>query len=342
MYVFKNKKGFTLVELVIVIAVIAILAAVLIPTFTSLIKKANMSSDEVAVRNMNEILSLEEIDREFSSIADVCTVLSSSGIDAKNYKPLSEGYAFYWVKEINRIVLVDENKNVLYPVNVMDNLSYDEDTWFPLYSENRLFPNDAPVANLVDLQEGVDYNFSNYSISQTNNQLTSIEQCQVVKQFTPIDKDGDDFYKQLDQYGDWVADFAIILNDDFKNGSGGICGYYKLVDQWVFMVIDEFKGYPGYDENGEYFKAGTEFSLMDLLGGNFYGCGIPYSMIIGEFQNGDAFTCGAFNFKEENISSSITVQLRLYEPTENGWKRGENYIVCNELICEFDSVKNNK
>ena len=36
-----TKKGFTIVELVIVIAIIAILAAVLIPTFVSLIQKAN-------------------------------------------------------------------------------------------------------------------------------------------------------------------------------------------------------------------------------------------------------------------------------------------------------------
>ena len=39
-----NKKGFTLVELVIVIAVIAILAAVLIPVFSNLIGKANESA----------------------------------------------------------------------------------------------------------------------------------------------------------------------------------------------------------------------------------------------------------------------------------------------------------
>ena len=38
-----NKKGFTIVELVIVIAVIAILAGVLIPTFGGMIKKANES-----------------------------------------------------------------------------------------------------------------------------------------------------------------------------------------------------------------------------------------------------------------------------------------------------------
>lgn len=54
------KKGFTIVELVIVIAVIAILAAVLIPTFSSLIEKANESSDIQAVREMNIALMNEE------------------------------------------------------------------------------------------------------------------------------------------------------------------------------------------------------------------------------------------------------------------------------------------
>ena len=39
-----NKKGFTIVELLIVIAVIAILAAVMIPTFAGMIKKANDSA----------------------------------------------------------------------------------------------------------------------------------------------------------------------------------------------------------------------------------------------------------------------------------------------------------
>ena len=38
-----NKKGFTIVELVIVIAVIAILAGVLIPTFAGVVTKANES-----------------------------------------------------------------------------------------------------------------------------------------------------------------------------------------------------------------------------------------------------------------------------------------------------------
>lgn len=46
-----NKKGFTIVELVIVIAVIAILAAVLIPTFSNVVEKANQSAALESVRN---------------------------------------------------------------------------------------------------------------------------------------------------------------------------------------------------------------------------------------------------------------------------------------------------
>ena len=57
-----NKKGFTIVELVIVVAVIAILAAVLIPTFSGIIAKARLSADNKAVHEMNTFIAMEEAD----------------------------------------------------------------------------------------------------------------------------------------------------------------------------------------------------------------------------------------------------------------------------------------
>ena len=53
----KNKKGFTLVELVIVIAVIAILAGVMIGTFASVVKKANESAkmQEMAAQKTEQV-----------------------------------------------------------------------------------------------------------------------------------------------------------------------------------------------------------------------------------------------------------------------------------------------
>ena len=130
-----NRKGFTIVELVIVIAVIAILAAVLIPTFTNLIKKANMSADQQAVRQMNTLLAAEEATGKPETFANAINALLASDVSAKNYKPLVNGMSFYWVKSINRVVYVDGEMTVVYPKDYED-LSYNmADGWFSLSGE---------------------------------------------------------------------------------------------------------------------------------------------------------------------------------------------------------------
>ena len=123
-----NKKGFTIVELVIVIAVIAILAAVLIPTFSNLIKKANESSDIQAVRQMNTILAAEGA-VENNNIFDVFDALHESNLDAKDYKPLVSGTYFFWDDKADCIVYTDANYDVIFPKD------YDKATkgnWFSL------------------------------------------------------------------------------------------------------------------------------------------------------------------------------------------------------------------
>ena len=110
----QNKKGFTIVELVIVIAVIAILAAVLIPTFINLTKKANESADIQACRQMNTQLAINEV-LKGKSITEVHAALKSGGMDTENYTPLVEGHYFFWDSELNRILYMDANNTVLYP-----------------------------------------------------------------------------------------------------------------------------------------------------------------------------------------------------------------------------------
>ena len=56
----QNRKGFTIIELVIVIAVIAILAGVLIPTFASVVKKADDSAILQEVTAARTIILSEE------------------------------------------------------------------------------------------------------------------------------------------------------------------------------------------------------------------------------------------------------------------------------------------
>ncbi len=109
-----NKKGFTIVELVIVIAVIAILAAVLIPTYSSLVKKANRSADIQAVREMNTALVADSAEGDPTELQKVLSILKGAGIDAKDYKAMSDGYQIVWDKEQNRILYVN-GKTVEYP-----------------------------------------------------------------------------------------------------------------------------------------------------------------------------------------------------------------------------------
>ena len=51
----KDNKGFTLVELVIVVAILAILVGILAPQYTKYVEKSRRSAD---IANMDEILKL--------------------------------------------------------------------------------------------------------------------------------------------------------------------------------------------------------------------------------------------------------------------------------------------
>jgi prepilin-type N-terminal cleavage/methylation domain-containing protein len=107
-----NKKGFTIVELVIVIAVIAILAAVLIPTFSSVIAKANLAADKQTVRQLNVALATGDNVDTYNEMADI---LVEQGYNGKQtIIPASSGHSYYWVKQYNTIVLVKDGA-VVFP-----------------------------------------------------------------------------------------------------------------------------------------------------------------------------------------------------------------------------------
>lgn len=113
----RTRKGFTITELVIVIAVIAILAAVLIPTFGNVIANSKKSHDEQYVREMNVALSGYTI--------------SHGGVAPKDYNELMLALAEYdlcdasnpfllatALKQDNKFVLWYPESNTLF---LMDN-----------------------------------------------------------------------------------------------------------------------------------------------------------------------------------------------------------------------------
>jgi len=89
-----NKKGFTIVELVIVIAVIAILAAVLIPTFSNLIKKANQSSDIQLIRNLNNAVAAAA--KEDITIAEAIAAAATFDIAVDDIEAKAKGNKILW------------------------------------------------------------------------------------------------------------------------------------------------------------------------------------------------------------------------------------------------------
>lgn len=107
----KLKRAFTIVELVIVIAVIAILAAVLIPTFTTLIDKANQSADTSNVKNMNSILAMDETTNgKPKTMDDAVKVIREGGYDLEKLTPTGQGYDIVWDQDANRLLMVNGNE----------------------------------------------------------------------------------------------------------------------------------------------------------------------------------------------------------------------------------------
>lgn len=109
-------------ELVIVIAVIAVLAAVLIPTFANVIERANLSNDTGTVRNINEALLADEVlNGKAETMGDALRVAREAGYDIDKISPSTDGYIYAWDDKENQFMLLENNDgdfSVYYPEGV--------------------------------------------------------------------------------------------------------------------------------------------------------------------------------------------------------------------------------
>ena len=64
-----NKKGFTLIEMLVVIAIIAILVAIIIPTVTSATTKANAATDAANLRSAKAAITIKVLDGTWDTFA---------------------------------------------------------------------------------------------------------------------------------------------------------------------------------------------------------------------------------------------------------------------------------
>lgn len=80
----RNKKGFTLIELIVVILILAVLAAILVPSIMNYVGKARDSRDqanartlwsEISIKEASEDLDVDDYSGEIDLGDSKCTVL---------------------------------------------------------------------------------------------------------------------------------------------------------------------------------------------------------------------------------------------------------------------------
>lgn len=76
-----NKKGFTLMEMLIVVAIIAVLVAIAIPTFSGQIEKANQATDAANIRAAYAEAVLDALENDGTGSAVTDSTMKSGSWD---------------------------------------------------------------------------------------------------------------------------------------------------------------------------------------------------------------------------------------------------------------------
>ena len=97
----QTKKGFTLVELLVVIAILAILATVSVVGYTAFIQKAHQSNDRTLVAQLN--LAVTRVDGgKYETMHEVAEAVKAQGFDVSKMQATAADQAILWDMEEQR------------------------------------------------------------------------------------------------------------------------------------------------------------------------------------------------------------------------------------------------
>ena len=126
-----SKKGFTIVELIIVIAVIAVLAAVLIPTFSNLIQKANVAADTTLIKNLNTALAMDTSVSKHVTMTQALEATKENGFDVEKIVARATDNKIVWDSVNDCFAYSEKDKTGLtyIPDSKTDATVYDYQLW---------------------------------------------------------------------------------------------------------------------------------------------------------------------------------------------------------------------
>lgn len=223
----KRSRAFTIVELVIVIAVIGVLSAVLIPTFINLLAKANQASSELLVRNLNNSLAIHEIEEgknryPLEAIEDIAT----QGYTEADLKVSDD--TIYWNDIDNRFYLKSKISNNVSPYHYWEFVSsYNPSTTHPIYALEGFITD-----TIENLKVGFDVgrNFTITSISTSNSNVVSedmiIRTNDGSNYVTTLIVDGDN--SSISHYGNLISLDIISTSIDTYKEYGKIKDYLLI------------------------------------------------------------------------------------------------------------------
>ena len=144
------KKGFTLVELVVVIAVIAVLAAVSVGAYFGITETANLHAAKTHIKQLNEMLVFEEIltnqENNNKFFHEARRDVQKQGLDIEGLEEFGS-YKYGWDSKIDEFILIDMNSyneekgsyKVVAPSEY--EISYTRHIFLLASSESELLPN---------------------------------------------------------------------------------------------------------------------------------------------------------------------------------------------------------
>lgn len=114
----KNEKGFTLIELIVVLAVLAVIMAIAVPRFSGIRKQATEDSDIAAITSISKLVELELAKENVSKDSDAAGVNTVNG--KKIFDLIKENFdesSLFQTDFLKKVELNNDNVKAVYSSN---------------------------------------------------------------------------------------------------------------------------------------------------------------------------------------------------------------------------------